>query len=149
MFGAKAISMENVIAEQDRITLRINTSGLAFVNSSPRNKIRKAQFNYHTDCLKASRKYTRTPEARNSPAISSDGGPVSRFLKEKTGRANVDMDAVTKENAYLEEEIAQMQFKLKDVRTGGPAVVVSLVLLVCCVRGVVSACVFVLYVEEF
>jgi cAMP-dependent protein kinase regulator len=37
-----------------------------------------------------------------------------KFLKEKTGRANVDMDAVTKENAYLEEEIAQMQFKLKD-----------------------------------
>jgi len=37
-----------------------------------------------------------------------------KFLKEKTGRANVDMEAVSKENALLEEEIQQMQYRIKD-----------------------------------
>jgi len=37
-----------------------------------------------------------------------------KFLKEKTGRANVDLEAVTKENFLLEQEIQQMELKLKD-----------------------------------
>jgi cAMP-dependent protein kinase regulator len=38
-----------------------------------------------------------------------------KTLKEKTGKANVDIDAINKENALLEAEIQLMQTKLKEV----------------------------------
>jgi cAMP-dependent protein kinase regulator len=38
-----------------------------------------------------------------------------KTLKEKTGKANVDIDAINKENAMLEAEIQLMQTKLKEV----------------------------------
>jgi cAMP-dependent protein kinase regulator len=37
-----------------------------------------------------------------------------KFLKEKTGRANVDVDAIAKENGMLESEISMMQTKLAE-----------------------------------
>jgi cAMP-dependent protein kinase regulator len=40
-----------------------------------------------------------------------------KTLKEKTGKANVDVDAINKENALLEAEIQLMQTKLKEVST--------------------------------
>jgi cAMP-dependent protein kinase regulator len=40
-----------------------------------------------------------------------------KFLREKSGRANIDLDAINKENALLEAEIQLMQTKLSEVST--------------------------------